>query len=178
MNVSRSTLVINVNMISYPSFEIIFYFLIAVMRFFYFFLYLRLVIFGDCSFILEILFALERKLMHQPYSKSLVHLVKIATSCIHNFFIFGYPQPLWPFPIQCCEIPCKSNTRCTILYGGKGVNKMRSKTKDFQVYTSLQIQGHSRTWIFVFKFKDIQGLSSFVWSMSSVAIFLTRILGP
>jgi hypothetical protein len=151
MNVSRSTLVINVNMISYPSFEIIFYFLIAVMRFFYFFLYLRLVIFGDCSFILEILFALERKLMHQPYSKSLVHLVKIATSCIHNFFIFGYPQPLWPFPIQCCEIPCKSNTLCTILYGGKGVNKMRSETKDFQVL--------------LYKFKDIQGLE-FLFSNS------------
>jgi hypothetical protein len=28
--------------------------------------------------------------------------------------------------------------------------------------TSLQIQGHSRPWIFVFKFKDIQRLSSFV----------------
>jgi hypothetical protein len=71
MNVSRSTLVINVNMISYPSFEIIFYFLMAVMRFFISSgLYLRPVIFGDCSFILEILFALERKLMHQTLFKN------------------------------------------------------------------------------------------------------------
>jgi hypothetical protein len=30
----------------------------------------------------------------------------------------------------------------------------------------LQIQGHSRPWIFVFKFKDIQGLSSFVRTLS------------
>jgi hypothetical protein len=31
------------------------------------------------------------------------------------------------------------------------------------VATCLQIQGHSKPWIFVFKFKDIEGLSSFVW---------------
>jgi hypothetical protein len=34
--------------------------------------------------------------------------------------------------------------------------------------TSLQIPRHSRPWIFVFKFKDIQGLSSFVRTLYTV----------
>ena len=35
--------------------------------------------------------------------------------------------------------------------------------------TSLQIQGHSRLWIFVFKFKDIQELSSFVRTLKVIS---------
>jgi hypothetical protein len=73
---------------------------------------------------------------------------------------------------QLCQIwTCKINsTKCPFSMSNNFIKYPKTKARKILRLssTSLQIQGHSRPWMFVFKFKGIEGLSSFVRTLTNV----------
>jgi hypothetical protein len=87
-----------------------------------------------------------------PIQKSLAHLVKIATSCIHNIFFPDTPSPFGLSQYNVVKYLASLTHGAQYCMGGRGLIKCGQKLRTFK-------------YILLYKFKDIQGLE-FLFSNS------------